>query len=79
LKAYFQHSKILQGEKKMSDLIKDPTIIAALQDLAHGVKSGQELAALTQNLLKITAEASLNAELDDHLGYLNSYNKCNAS
>ena len=53
----------------MSDLIKDPRIIAALQDLARGVKSERDLAALTQDLLKITVEASLNAELDEHLGY----------
>ena len=53
----------------MSDIIKDPTIIAALQDLARGVKSEKDLAALTQDLLKITVEASLSAEMDGHLGY----------
>jgi putative transposase len=53
----------------MSDLIKDPTMIAALQDLARGIKSERDLAALTQDLLKITVEASLNAEMDAHLGY----------
>jgi len=53
----------------MSDIIKDPTIISALQDLARGVKSERDLAALTQDLLKITVEASLNAEMDAHLGY----------
>jgi transposase-like protein len=54
---------------KMSDMIKDPKIISALQDLARGVKSERDLAALTQDLLKITVEASLNAEMDAHLGY----------
>ena len=54
----------------MSDIIKDPTIIAALQDLARGVKSEKDLAALTQDLLKITTvEGLLNAEIDDHIGY----------
>lgn len=53
----------------MSDIIKDPSMIAALQDLARGVKSERDLAALTQDLLKITVEASLNAEMDAHLGY----------
>lgn len=53
----------------MSDIIKDPTLISALQELARGVKSERDLAALTQDLLKITVEASLNAEMDDHLGY----------
>lgn len=45
----------------MSNIIKDPTIISALQDLARGVKSECDLAALTQDLLKITVEASLSA------------------
>jgi len=53
----------------MSDIIKDPAIISALQELGRGVKSEKELSALTQDLLKITVEASLNAELDEHLGY----------
>ena len=53
----------------MSDIIKDPTIISALQELARGVKSERDLAALTKDLLKITVEASLNAEMDAHLGY----------
>lgn len=53
----------------MSDIIKDPTLISALQELARGVKSERDLAALTQDLLKITVEASLNAEMDEHLGY----------
>jgi transposase-like protein len=53
----------------MSDIIKDPTIISALQELARGVKSERDLASLTQDLLKITVEASLNAEMDDHLSY----------
>lgn len=53
----------------MSDIIKDPIMIAALQDLARGIKSERDLAALTQDLLKITVEASLNAEMDAHLGY----------
>ncbi len=37
--------------------------------MARGVKSERDLAALTQDLLKITVEASLNAEMDAHLGY----------
>jgi putative transposase len=54
----------------MSDIIKDPTIISALQALARGVKSERDLAALTQDLLKITLEASPKAEMDEHLVYL---------
>ena len=32
----------------MSNIIKDPTIISALQDFARGVKSERDLAALTK-------------------------------
>jgi len=46
------------GDKKMSNFIKKPTIISALQDLVCGVKSECDLAILTQDLLKITEEAS---------------------
>ena len=53
----------------MSDMIKDPKIISALQDLARGLKSPNDLAKLSKELLKITVEASLNAEMEAHLGY----------
>lgn len=53
----------------MSDLIKDPKIISALQSLAGGLKSPSDLAMLNKELLKITIEASLNAEMNAHLGY----------
>ncbi len=53
----------------MSDMIKDPKIISALQDLSRGLKSPSDLAKLSKELLKITVEASLNAEMEAHLGY----------
>jgi putative transposase len=53
----------------MSDLIKDPNLILAMQELGRGLKSPSDLAKLSRELLKVTVEASLNAEMDDHIGY----------
>ncbi len=53
----------------MIDLIKDPQLISAMQDLARCLKSPSDLAKLSRELLKITVEASLNAEMDSHIGY----------
>jgi len=54
----------------MSNLIKDPKLISAMQELGRGLKSPSDLAKLSRELLKITVEASLNAEMDEHIGYL---------
>jgi hypothetical protein len=54
----------------MSDLIKDPKLISAMQELGRGLKSPNDLAKLSRELLKITIEASLNAEMEEHIGYL---------
>jgi transposase-like protein len=66
----------------MSDLIKDPKLISAVQELGRGMKSPEDLAKLNRELLKITVEASLNAEMDAHLGYakhaLEGYNTGNS-
>jgi len=53
----------------MSDLINDPKLISAMQELGRGLKSPSDLAKLSRELLKITVEASLNAEMDNHIGY----------
>ena len=53
----------------MSDIITDPKMISALQELGRGLKSQADLAKLSRELLKITVEASLNAEMEAHLGY----------
>lgn len=42
---------------------------ANVAELAKGVKSEADLNNLTQKLVKMTVEAALGAELDDHLGY----------
>jgi transposase-like protein len=53
----------------MSDILTDPKLISAVQELSRGLKSPSDLAKLHKELLKITIEASLNAEMDAHLGY----------
>jgi len=42
---------------------------ALAAELAKDLKSEKDLGALTQELMKLTVETALNAELDDHLGY----------
>lgn len=53
----------------MNDLIKDPKLISAMQELGRGLKSPSDLAKLSREILKITVQASLNAEMDEHIGY----------
>lgn len=54
----------------MSDMIiKDPKLISAMQELGRGLNSPSDLAKLSRELLKITVEAALNAEMDTHIGY----------
>ncbi len=53
----------------MNDLIKDPKMISAIQELGRGLKSPADLAKLSREILKITVQASLNAEMDEHIGY----------
>jgi transposase-like protein len=42
---------------------------AMAAELAEDIKSEKDLGALTQQLVKLTVETALNAELDEHLGY----------
>lgn len=42
---------------------------ALAAELAKDLKSEKDLGALTQELVKLTVETALNAELDEHLGY----------
>jgi len=42
---------------------------AMAAELAKDIKSEKDLGALTQQLVKLTVETALNAELDEHLGY----------
>ena len=43
----------------MSDIINNPVLVTAIQDLARGIKSEADLSSLTRELLKITVEARL--------------------
>ncbi|HFD32388.1 MAG TPA: hypothetical protein ENJ28_06775 [Gammaproteobacteria bacterium] len=49
--------------------MKKEDLLAIAQEAAKNIKSEHDLNELTQMLSKITIEAALNAELDDHLGY----------
>ena len=49
--------------------MKKDTLEAFAKEAAKGIKTQQDLAEFSQILTKITVEAALNAELDDHLGY----------
>ncbi|MFP5484037.1 MAG: transposase, partial [Gammaproteobacteria bacterium] len=42
---------------------------ALVAELAKDIKTEKDLGALTQQLVKLTVETALNAELDEHLGY----------
>ena len=42
---------------------------ALAAELAKGIKSEKDLGLLSQQLMKLTVETALNAELDEHLGY----------
>lgn len=42
---------------------------ASAKEAAEGIKTPQDLNEFSQMLKKITVEAALNAEMDEHLGY----------
>jgi putative transposase len=53
------------------DMSMDQEKLKALAaELAKGIKSEKDLGLLSQQLMKLTVETALNAELDEHLGYL---------
>lgn len=49
--------------------MKEEDLLVIAKEAAKNIKSEQDLSQLTKMLSKITIEAALNAELDDHLGY----------
>ena len=52
------------------DAVMDQDKLKALAaELAKDIKSEKDLGALTQQLVKLTVETALNAELNEHLGY----------
>ena len=49
--------------------MKKQDLEAFAREVAKGLKTEQDLNEFSQMLTKVTVEAALNAELDDHLGY----------
>ncbi|MGU5679755.1 IS256 family transposase [Aeromonas allosaccharophila] len=52
------------GKQRDQDKLK-----ALAAELAKDIKSEEDLGTLTQQLIKLTVETALNAEMDEHLGY----------
>jgi putative transposase len=53
----------------MSMTMDKKKLHALARDLAKDLKTPEDLSALTAELVKITVEAALNVELEEHLGY----------
>lgn len=53
----------------MATVMDQDKLKALAAELAKDIKSEKDLGKLTQQLIKLTVETALNAELDDHLGY----------
>jgi transposase-like protein len=49
--------------------MKEDKLKALVSELAKDIKTEKDLGALTQQLVKLTVETALNAEMDEHLGY----------
>ena len=49
--------------------VNHPSLAVLATELAKHIKSEQDIAALSRQLLKLTVESALKAELDEHLGY----------
>ena len=53
----------------MSIELDDKKLKAFAEELAKGIKTEKDLGDLTSQLVKLTVETALSAELDEHLGY----------
>ena len=53
----------------MSAVMNQDKLKALVAELANDIKTEEDLGALTQQLVKLTVETALNAELAEHLGY----------
>lgn len=53
----------------MSRKSSNPKLEALAKELAKDLKSEEDLSALSRELLKITVETALGAEMEEHLGY----------
>ena len=53
----------------MSAVMKEDKLKKLAKEFAKDLKTGEDLNDFTRELVKLTVETALNAELDDHLGY----------
>jgi transposase-like protein len=53
----------------MSAVMKKDRLKALATEFDKDLKTGQDLSAFTRDLVKLTVETALNAELDEHPGY----------
>lgn len=53
----------------MSDTIDPKKLEELAKELAKNIKTQDDLAAVSRQLVKMTVETALNAEMEDHLGY----------
>src|SRR3954451_3100615 len=51
------------------DITDEENLKAMAKKLAKNIKTGEDLSALSARLLKLTVEAALGAEMQEHLGY----------
>jgi len=54
---------------KEQDKAKQVRLKALAAELAKDIKTGEDLSALSADIVKLTVEAALGAEMDHHLGY----------
>lgn len=53
----------------MSRKPKDPKLMRVAEDLVKNIKTEKDLSSLTSDLVKMTIEAAMKKELEEHLGY----------
>ncbi len=58
-----------EEDMAMSRKSSNPKLEALAKELAKDMKSEEDLSALSRELLKITVETALGAEMEEHLGY----------
>ena len=53
----------------MSNEIDQKKLESLAKELAKGIKTEKDLGALSRQLLRLTVETALGAEMEEHLGY----------
>ena len=54
----------------MEDVVDDDKLKAMAKELAKGMKTDADLNTVMRQLTKMTIETALEAEMDEHLGYV---------